>query len=68
MDFEKIGKRIKECRESKGMSLNDLADKFKLSFSFIWRMEKGERQNLKLAYLWGMYYPQDLLYILYGKR
>ncbi len=46
-----IGKRIKECRIKKGMSVEELAQKLDKNRATVYRYEKGEIENLPTTIL-----------------
>lgn len=47
MDMELFAKRLKECRESMNISINDLAEYLGLNLATLYRYEKGEFKSVK---------------------
>lgn len=54
-----VGLRIREIRESKGMSIMDLADKLDIEYNNMIRIEKG-RTNPTLGTLYGIAQALDI--------
>lgn len=47
--MENLGTRIKKIRESKHMSINELANKSGLSDSYLGRLENGQRRDPSIS-------------------
>ena len=43
LEYEKIGRRIRQVRKAKGWSQNDLAERCGISMSFLGHIERGSR-------------------------
>ena len=54
MLFKKIGARVKELREQKGLTLEQLAQLVKIDTSTLWRYESGDIRNPSLTVLTGL--------------
>lgn len=48
--YEKLGKRIRELRQAKGMSQEELAAESGLHRAYMWEVEKGRNISIKTAY------------------
>lgn len=45
IDIVNLGKRMRSIRQKKGMTVEELAEKSKLSFTMIAQMERGEKKG-----------------------
>jgi transcriptional regulator with XRE-family HTH domain len=64
----KIGNRLKQIRNSKNLTLREVAKEIRIDHSYLAKMEKGNLPSISILFSLAEYYNVDINYLLTGKE